>query len=145
MQPPLVLCSLAITALLSGCATGSHYANTPTPDATTIVASSVSPENFQSEGGMLVKVEKIDGAIAPEPPLYLVPGLHHLTIRLIDRLNNQAIVSTSIFVGAQQSFRVEASKQDQLYVIQVINATSGETVCTETVAGHYEPIKALGL
>ena len=47
--------------LLTGCDTGTRYANTPTPDATTIVASSsVSPGEIQSEGGMLVKVEKID-------------------------------------------------------------------------------------
>jgi hypothetical protein len=132
-------------ALLPGCATGPRYANIQTPDATTIVASSDSPDQLQSEGAVLVEVDKIDGAIAPKLPLYLVPGFHELTLRLSDRSNNQAVVSTSILVGAKQSFRVEASKQDQFYVIQVIDATTGETVCTETVTGHFEPIKALGL
>jgi hypothetical protein len=132
-------------ALLPGCATGPRYANTPTLDATTIVEGGVSQDQLQSEGAMLVKVDKVDGAIAPELPLYLAPGFHNLTLRLNDRLNKQAIVSTSIFVGAKQSLRVEASKEGQLYIIQIIDAASGETVCTERVTGHDEPNKILGL
>jgi hypothetical protein len=139
MQKLLVLCSPAIIALLSGCATDPRYANTQTQDATTIVASSDGQENAQSGAGMQVEIEKIDGAIAPEPPLYLAPGFHHLTLRLTDHLNNQAIVTTSIIVETNQAYRVEASREGRSFTIQVIDVASGETVCTESVTGRYVP------
>jgi len=144
MQKRLVLCSPAMIALLSGCATDPRYANIQTQDATTIVASSDAQENSPSGGGMQVKIEKIDGAIAPEPPLYLAPGFHHLTLRLTDHLNSQAIVTTSIIVETNKTYRVDASREDRSFTIQVIDVASGETVCTETVTGRYAPNALLG-
>jgi hypothetical protein len=139
MQPPLALYSLVVMVLLSGCAVGPRYDNTRTPDATTIVGSSDTPEKPLSEGGTLVKIEKVDEAIAPKPPLYLAPGFHHLTLRLTDYLNNQSIVRTSIVVGQNKSYRVDASKEDQLIIVQIIDMETGETICTERVEGHYTP------
>jgi hypothetical protein len=125
--------------LLVGCATGSRYDNAQTQDAAMLVANSASWGSFQFKGGMLIKIEKIDRATAPEAPLYLAPGAHRLIIWLGDRWNNQALVEANIVVGANKSYRVDASKNDRLFTLQIIDVASGTTVCTEKAMGYYAP------
>jgi hypothetical protein len=146
MRNPVML---LMACLLVGCVAGPPYANTRTQDAATLVGTD------KSEGaGMPVLIDTIDGATAQNPPFYLTPGSHHLSLHIENpRMNEEGLsggradeqqMEMDVFVAANGSYRLTGFVADSgsFYVVQLIDVASG-SVCSQSrsriVASGYKP------
>ncbi len=121
-----IILLLPMVFLLAGCATGPRYPNTHAQDAATLVENPKSPAQ--------IEVVAIDGAIAPDAPVYyLAPGLHRLSIVLDDR-TRYGSAEVNIFVGANKNYRIDAEVY-RLYLLtlQIVDMASGAIVSRQMV------------